>query len=159
MEIDTTVALCGSSKPHEAHDTGLYEPGKPRHHGYPPVRCPGKAETFWERPVPHHGEPADEVCAAIWTVAARCSDDSAQQSAFNNGAHYVIQHLREACAELIRLHEVNDRMAPWSDKAAFVAFNAQCTAAYKAAHDAIGQVIGDKAANALWLGPGEEVPE
>lgn len=37
-------SLCGSTAPHEAHATGLYEPGKPAHHGFAPLHCEGAPE-------------------------------------------------------------------------------------------------------------------
>ncbi len=104
---------------------------------------------FWERPVAYHGEPADEVNAAIWKVAAERSPDPLQQSAFNDGAHYVIQHLRDACAEVVRLHGMLDATGAFTDKAAFGKFNADYTLAHRVARAALTAVLGEPSMEAL----------
>lgn len=86
----------------------------------------------------------------IWRVAEeRHPDDSARQSAFNDGAHFLVQVMRQSCAEIVRLHAMLDATGAFTDKAAFGKFNADYTKAYRAANEALTAVLGEAVTNAL----------
>lgn len=104
----------------------------------------------------YHGEPSPEVNAAIWAKAEdRCPDNPTWQSAFNDGAHYIVQALRDSCAEIVRLHGLLDANGCFTDKAAFAKFNSDYTAAHRLACQALTSVLGAPAMDALNFQPVE----
>lgn len=98
----------------------------------------------------YHGEPAPELSKAIWAEAEKRYSDGPMQSAFNDGCHWLIQRVKAALAELQRLDALGKRMAPWTDKAAFLEYNDKVTAAYRTATNALAELVGDHAIESLW---------
>lgn len=107
-------------------------------------------KTSYDPTVGYHGEPSSEITAMIWRVAGeRYPDDSVKQSAFNDGAHFLVQVMRQSCAEIVRLHGMLDATGAFTDKAAFGKFNADYTKAHRAANAALIAVLGEAIVESL----------
>lgn len=114
------------------------------------MKIVNESKDTFDSVLTYHGEPSPEVTAAIWAEAEkRYPNDPMRQSAFNDGAHFLIQCMRRSCAEIVRLHAMLDATGAFTDKAAFGKFNSDYTAAHRSANSALTAVLGEAVIAAL----------
>ena len=90
----------------------------------------------------------------IWRASALLSYDPAYQSTFNDGAHFVINALKAAAKELVRLRKIDDAHdGPWEDEEAWHQFNSAVTFAYVRTVERFREIIGDETVDATWPTP------
>lgn len=91
----------------------------------------------------------------IWREAeARIPDDTIKQSCFNDGAHFVIEALKEAAKDIIRLRKIDEAHdGPWEDQDAFYVFNRQISEAYHATSGRWSEIVGIETVDAMWTIP------
>jgi hypothetical protein len=90
----------------------------------------------------------------IWREAKARDPEPAWQSAFNDGAHFVIAVLTEAAKDLVRLRKIDDAHdGPWEDEQAFQVFNRQITEAYHATSERWSEIVGVETVDSMWAIP------
>jgi hypothetical protein len=94
----------------------------------------------------------------IWREAERRNPEPTHQSLFNDGAHFVINALKDAAKEIIRLRKIDDlHDGPWEDESAFALFNRQITEAYIATENRWSEIVGVEVVDAMWAIPDDPV--